>query len=542
MFDFFVLSNYHLFLALIMSAINGILLCFLGNKFFQIMQLSNYHARDYFGWLKTSGGIYVGRLALLAVLSAACMIVVDVIFQPFSEYFAYIGFAFYFVFCMVFIWNVYCSHQKVPLKLTNRMNRAQILLWILGTAITFGLLLLFGKYVFFFKLGGLIIAPVLLPLLVPLVIWMLYPLEKLINKGYIKKTKTKLSKFDSLIKIGITGSFGKTSTKNFLATILREKYNVCATPYNFNTPLGISRTVLQNLDIGHQVLIAEMGARKVGDIAELCDIVEPKYGILTAIGAQHMATFKTQENVLNTKAELPAFLGEEGVCVYDYDNEFVRKIANSQKCKKVTISLNDKNADIYADDIITTTKGTEFTVHFDNKSYPCSTKLLGVHNISNLLLSIGMAKVLGLTAEEIIAGVSKVYPVEHRLQLINENDITILDDTYNSSIDGSKRALEVLSMFVGRKVVVTPGLVELGTMERLENYNFGKRIAEVADVVIIVNRAHLASIKQGLIDAGFDETKIYEALDNIDTQSSLRSILVEGDVVLWENDLPDNYI
>ena len=544
MFDFFELSNYHLIFAIVMSVINGLILCFLGSKFFQIMQLSGYHNRGYFDWLKTSGGIYVGRLAMVSVLSAACMIVTDVIFQPFSEYFAYIGFAFYVIFCIVFIWNVYCSHQKVPLKQTNRINRAFILLWLIGAILTFGLLIVFENYVFFFRLGGLVIPPLLLPLLVPLVFCIMRPLENAISRTYIRKTKRKLAKYPELIKIGITGSFGKTSTKNFLATILREKYNVCATPFNFNTPLGISRTVLQNLDFGHQVLIAEMGARQLGDIKELCEIVQPKYGILTAIGAQHIATFLNQENVKRTKAELPNYLGKDGVCVFDMDNEIVREIASEAPCRKITVSLNDSKADIFASDIHTSSQGTKFTLHFGGKSFECSTKLLGLHNISNLLLSVGLARELGLSEAEILSGISKVYPVEHRLQLINaKGNITILDDTYNSSVDGSQRALEVLSMFEGRrKVVVTPGLVELGTMERLENYNFGKRIANVADVVIIVNRAHLASIKQGLLDASFDEGKIYEAIDMNATQETLKSILVEGDVVLWENDLPDNYI
>ena len=529
---------------MVLSMLNALILCFLGAKFFQIMQLSGYHCRGYFDWLKTSGGIYVGRLAMITVLSTACMMVIDVIFQPFSAYFAYIGVIFYFVFCCVFIWNVYCSHQKIPLKLTNRMNRAMILLWVLGAIITFGLLVLSESYVSFFRLGGMVLVPLLLPILVPFVVWLLRPIENQINRGYVKKSREKLARFPELIKVGITGSFGKTSTKNFLATILMEKYHVCATPQSFNTPMGITRTVLQNLDFGHQVLIAEMGARKKGDIKELCDLVEPKYGILTAIGAQHIATFRNQENIKQTKAELCQYLGKDGVCVFDMDNEIVREIAKESQCKKIKVSLVDSSADVFATDIVTSTQGTTFNLHIGDNEYPCSTKLLGVHNITNLLLCVGLSKALDLTDEQILSGITKVNPVEHRLQLINSaHNITILDDTYNSSIDGSKRALDVLAMYTDRrKVVVTPGLVELGTMERLENYNFGKRIAGVADVVVIVNKAHYASIKQGLLDEGFSEDKIYHAIDTIATQEALREILVEGDVVLWENDLPDNYI
>ena len=545
MFDFFDFSNMHFYFALAIAFVNAFVLCFEGYKFLQIIQLSGYHSRGYFDWLKTSGGIYVGRLAMVAILSAACFIVTDVIFRAYGDYYAYFGLIFYLVFSIIYISNVvYFSPQKIPLKLTNRMNRAIILMWILSFAITFGLLIITENYIPYFRFGGLALSPLILPVLVPFVHICLKPLEKAINQRFIKKARKKLALFPDLIKIGITGSFGKTSTKNFLATILSEKYSVCATPFNFNTPLGITRTVLQYLDYGTQVFIAEMGARQNGDIKELCELVEPKYGILTAIGAQHIATFKNLDNVKKTKAELPEYLGKDGVCVFDMDNEIVREIAKNATCKKIKVSLKDKNADVFASDIMTTNQGTSFKLHLGDKTYDCTTKLLGLHNISNLLLCVGLAKQLDLTDEQILLGIQKVMPVEHRLQLINaKNNVTILDDTYNSSIDGSQRALEVLSMFKGhRKIVITPGLVELGTMERLENYNFGARISKVADLVVIVNKTHYLSIKQGLLDNNFDESKIYEAENLIDTQNVLKDILQKGDVILWENDLPDNYI
>lgn len=544
MFDFFDLVNGHLYIAIAIAVLNGVLLCFMSNKFLQIMQLSGYHQRGYYDWLKTSGGWYVGRLAMIAVLSAACMMVVDVIFQPFSVYFAYLGLVFYVVFALIFIWNIYCTPNKMPLKLTNRINRAMFLLWFLGAAMTFGFLILSESFVPLFRLAGVAIMPLWLPLLVSLVTLLLSPVEKTINHGFVRKAKRKLDSYPSLIRVGITGSFGKTSTKNFLDTILREKYSVCTTPFNFNTPMGITRTVLQNLSFGHQVFVAEMGARQKGDIAELCSIVEPQYGILTAVGAQHIATFLNQENVKRTKAELPEYLGKNGTCVFNIDNEPVREIAAAAKCRCITVSLQDATADIYADNIVTTTRGTSFVLHVGGEEYASSTRLFGSHNVSNLLCCVGLARELGLGIDEILSGITKVEPVEHRLQLIQApQNVAILDDTYNSSIEGSKRALEVLSLFSGRrKVVVSPGLVELGTIERLENYNFGQRIAAVANIVVIVNRVHQAAIRQGLLDAGFDEDKIYEAPNAKDAEKIVQSLLLPGDVVLWENDLPDNYI
>ena len=543
MSEFFDFSNWHFYIAIILSAVNALILCFEGYKFLQVIQLSGYHTRGYFDWLKGSGGAYVGRLAMVVVLSLACMLVTNVILDNYSDYLGYLGLIFYCLFSYIYIINVHLAPKKTPLKLTNRMNRANILMYILCFIFTFGLIILSSLYLPFLRFGIIAITPLVLPILVPFVHWMLKPLEAGINKGYVRRAEKKLAQFPNLIKIGITGSFGKTSTKNFLATILSEKYSVCATPFNFNTPTGITKTVLQNLTLGHQVFIAEMGARQQGDIQELCEIVEPKYGILTSIGAQHIATFKSLENVKRTKMELPKYLGTKGFCVFNIDSPAVAEILPQSDCRKCTVSINGP-ADIFATDIVTSSEGTRFTLHMDKKTLECSTKLLGLHNIDNLLLCVALARELGLSDQQILSGISKVAPVEHRLQLINaENGVTILDDTYNASIEGSQRALEVLEMFEGRrKIVITPGLVELGTKERLENYNFGKRISKVANIVIIVNKSNYLSIRQGLLDSGFDETKIYEAENLFATQEIMKQILLSGDVILWENDLPDNYI
>lgn len=549
MIEFYDFSNGHFYIALAIAIVNAFVLCFEGYKFLQVIQLSGYHSRGYFDWLKSSGGVYVGRLAIVAVLSSACLIVSNVIFDGYNDYLSYLGLIFYLLFSYIYIINVYTAPKKTPLKMTNRMNRAVILLFVFSAIISFGLIVLSSMFLSIFRFGAVALSPLILPILVPFVHWLMKPIENSINKNYIKKSNKKLAQFPNLIRIGITGSFGKTSTKNFLATILSEKYSVCATPFNFNTPMGITKTVLQELSMGHQVLIAEMGARQQGDIKELCEMVQPNYGIVTSIGAQHIATFKSLENVKKTKAELPEYLGEKGFCVFNIDSEPVKEIALVSKCKKSFVSINDDKiksgkVDIYATNIITNASGTSFTLHLGDEKIECSTKLLGLHNISNLLLCVAMAHELNLSLEQIKSGIAKVMPVEHRLQLINaENDVVILDDTYNASIEGSQRALEVLSMFTDRrKIVITPGLVELGTMERLENYNFGVRISKVADIVIIVNKTHYLSIRQGLLDNGLDETKIYEAETMLATQNIMKDILMPKDVILWENDLPDNYI
>lgn len=543
--EFFVLGNMHLYIGLIISVINAGLMCFEGYKLMQVIQISGYHLRGYFDWLKDTRAKHIVRLAMLTLLSTMAIFVTNVIFNPYEKYLSYLGFGFYLVFSLIFIRKIYRAPQKTPLKMTHRMNRYMILFYILSLLLSFGLVALSSLYLDVYGYGAIALTPICLPLLVPFVHWLMKPLERAISKGYIKRTKERLEENPNLIKIGITGSFGKTSTKNFLNTLLSEKYSVCATPANFNTPMGVTKTVLQCLAPLHQVLIAEMGARKVGDIKELCEIVEPQYGIITAVGEQHMATFQSIDNIRRAKSELSDYLGaNNGYCVFDGDNEITRKIFDNAKCEKSVIGIGNNEYKIYATNIKVSTTGTDFDLNIEGmETIKVKTKLFGEHNVNNLLLCVDIAIKLGLNREELERGLARIMPVEHRLQLIQgENDVIILDDAYNASIEGSKRALEVMSMWKDRrKIVITPGLVELGTMERIANYELGKRIAKVADIVIIVNKVHFLSVKQGLLDEKFDESKIYNAENLNGAISTLQEILQPRDIVLWENDLPDNY-
>ena len=542
---FFDLSNPHLFIGIIISVVNAIVLCFEGYKFLQIIQLSGYHLRGYFDWLKDTRGKYVVRLLSLSVLSLACLLVTNVIFRPYEDYLSYLGLIFYFGLSLFFILKVYHTPKKTPLKMTNRMNRSIIVLFMFNLIVSFGFIAISSEFVPFLRFSAITLTPLTLLLTVPFAHFVLKPVEKAINWDYIHRAKNVLSKREDLIRIGITGSYGKTSVKNFLTAILSEKYSVCATPLNFNTPMGITKTVLEFLSPSHQVLIAEMGARQVGDIKELCEIVKPTYGILTSVGEQHLATFLSLENIKRTKSELPNYLSQNGgLCVFDGDNENSLKIFEKSECKKDFVSLENQNGICYATNIKQTKTGTNFTVVIKNVGkIDCKTKLFGLHNVKNVLLAVSIAAKLGMTKEEIENGLNRILPVEHRLQLINaENNVLILDDTYNASIEGSARALEVLRNFDGyRKIVITPGLVELGTMERLANYRLGQNIAKVAELVIIVNKTHYPAIKEGLLDEKFDEKNILSAENLEQTKQILKDILKPKDIILWENDLPDNY-
>ena len=204
--------------------------------------------------------------------------------------------------------------------------------------------------------------------------------------------------------------------------------------------------------------------------------------------------------------------------------------------------LFNKDSIIKAKNVCFDEEGTKFDLIIKNKTYNCSTALLGDHNVENILLCVQMAKKLGLTDEQIISGISKLKPVPHRLEIIKTEDNIILDDSYNASVDGCDVALKVLKCLGKRKIVITPGLVELGEKEKEENITFGKKIAKVADIVVIVNKVNFEAIKYGLNSEKFNEDNVYQAETLEKAKLLMKDFLKTGDAILFENDLPDNYI
>ena len=543
---FFSISNPNLFIAIALSVVNGVLLCFCGYKFLHILQLSGYKIQGYKVWLKDTHAKYIARIALLSCMSLAGMLVTVALFDSYTNqqnYFSYLGLVFYFSFTIVFIVNMYNAPQKTPLVQTHRMTRLCVLLGLLVAGITFGLIYVTTEFIPFVRFSSIAITPLLLPILVPIAHGILVPFENLNNKKYISWTKRKLKKFPNLIKIGITGSYGKTSTKYILNTILSQNYNVCITPHSYNTPLGIAKVVLKHLKPHHEVLITEMGAKQVGDIKFLCDIIKPQYGILTSVGSQHLATFGSLENISKTKNELIKSLPKEnGLAIFNGENKRAMELFNACQIEKIATKVSDETSFAHAKNIKISSTGISFTLCVNNQEIDCKTKLIGKHNLENILMCSALAYKLGLSLEQIKLGIAKLEAINHRLELKKENGLTILDDSYNSNVEGSVCALETLKLFkTGKKIIITPGLVELGKLEKEENIAFGRNIAKTVDVAIIVNNTNKEAIVKGLKDENFDEAKIFFAQNLVEARIILKDIAKKGDVVLFENDLPDNY-
>ena len=541
--SFFSFQNINLYIAIVLSLINGVLMCFASYKFFQMIQLSGYKIKGYFKWLRDTKGNYVTRMVLLSLLSIFCVLVTNALFDVYhtQELYSYIGLIFYFYFTIVFIVNLYHAPKKIPLKYTTRMTRLNVAMFIFVSLFSFIITALSTEYLSFLKFGAICLVPLFVPLLVPLVHIILLPLEKIVLSVHIHNAKKKLKKCENLIKIGITGSFGKTSTKYILNSILSVKYKVCMSPHSFNTLPGLSKVVNNYLNIDDEILIAEMGARNVGDIKELCDLIKPKYGILTGVGSQHLESFKTEENIFKTKFELIESLPSDGIAIFNGYDSGAKKLYD--KCDFVAKEIVGKGASISAKNIFYDETGTIFDLIIKDKTYEkVKTILIGEHNVENIVMCVQMAKILGLSDEEIIEGIRNLKPIPHRLELIKTDKNLILDDAYNASVNGTIVALNVLSKMPGRKIVITPGIVELGKKENEENENFGKRIAKVADIVVIVNKLNFESIKKGLDAQKFNEGQLYQT-DSLDSAKILiKDFIRDGDSILFENDLPDNYV
>ena len=369
-----------------------------------------------------------------------------------------------------------------------------------------------------------------------------HPIEQGINQHYINEAKHKLSEASNLKIIGVTGSYGKTSMKFFLQTLLQTKYSVLATPGNFNTPLGVTITVRNYLKPTHEIFICEMGARRVGEIREICNITHPDYGIITSVGPQHLETFFSMENIQKTKFELADALPEDGMLFLNGDNNYIQEKAVEYPVK--TFYYSEREGKGYrAKEIAVSQFGTEFTVVTPaGESERFQMKLIGAHNVINVVGAIAVANTLGMTLKELKIPVRRIQPVEHRMQMREHGLVTIIDDAYNSNPVGSKAAVETLAMFDGIRILITPGMVELGEQEDEFNYRFGTYAADCCDYILLVGKKHTASIKEGVLSKGFPKEKclVYDKLN--EAISYAYAIKGQGHkYILLENDLPDNY-
>lgn len=377
----------------------------------------------------------------------------------------------------------------------------------------------------------------------------LSPFEGFAKITLVSLARIKMRRMKNLKVIGITGSFGKTSTKEILAQILEKKLKVLKTPQNYNTPLGIAKIILKNLSKEHEVFIVEMGAYKKGEIKKLCSIAKPNIGILTGITQQHLERFKTLKNIILAKSELIQSLPKKGTAVINLDSHPCQKLAEKIKIPAICYSTSQKLQTgnfIAAQNINLTRGGTSFILitNLNKKAHHAQidTPLLGKQNVSNILASLAVALRLGLGFQDIKEAVANLTPIPHRLEVIKKDNTIIINDTYSANPAGIKAALEVLSLFKDRpKVIITPGLVELGSEQFKENFKMGKLIGRASDFVIVVGKTNKKALISGASSFKNIEEDLFGVPNLEEATKKLQELGLSAPVILFENDLPDQY-
>jgi UDP-N-acetylmuramoyl-tripeptide--D-alanyl-D-alanine ligase len=371
----------------------------------------------------------------------------------------------------------------------------------------------------------------------------LAPVQHRINARFERAATDKLAAVDPRV-IGITGSYGKTTTKVCIGAVLSQQLPTLITPASFNSRLGVIRTINEHLEPSHEAFVVEMGMYRKGDITELCELVHPQIGVLTAIGPVHLERLGSIEAIADAKSELARALPPDGHLVANGDDPRVRAIAAGTDAHTVLYGLESDDADVRAEQITLADGRTAFTLVIGDERAEVSAGLLGRHNVSNLLAAAAVGHLAGIGIERIAVGLATVEPPEHRLAPIPNTraGIIVIDDAYNSNPAGAAAALEVLGGHPARRrILVTPGMVELGDEEEALNERFGRQAAEVCDQVILVGPERTKSIARGLRAGGFGDDAITVVRDIGGATQALAGLTRAGDVILFENDLPDMY-
>jgi UDP-N-acetylmuramoyl-tripeptide--D-alanyl-D-alanine ligase len=435
---------------------------------------------------------------------------------------------------------------KKRLAFTSRMLRLAAVAGAVSLAFVFAGVLLevtrSTKDVLWYYLGWFT-CNLFIPLTVSIAGVLTGPFERRVHEGFKDQARARLASIPHLKTIGITGSYGKTSVKFILAEILSGQFSALATPGSYNTPMGICKVINNDLQFGHHILILEMGARYRGDIRELCEIAAPDISILTSIGVAHLETLGSVENILATKSEIVKHMKPGGTVVLNADDRHLADFAVRLHHPVIQVSAEGNEADLTARDIDYDRNGTSFeVVTADGDACRFTTGLLGTHNVTNILLGLAVGHHLGIGLRQMAHNVRRLEPVEHRLQLRSQGDVTVIDDSFNSNPIGARNAIDVLSSFSGgRRIIVTPGMVELGDRQTHENRELGVYMAHRVDLAVLIGRQQSRPIMEGLLKEGHPESDVRQFDSFFDAQEFLNSFLRPGDVVLYENDLPDQY-
>lgn len=520
--------NYFLLASLVLAAVAGLFsLCYQ----LQMLQQNSYFPSRYTGWLRANFPF----LSVFAFFVSSLLFCLKVYWLQAA-------------FLTVWLVSQVLSSIKIQKKSIKKIVFTGRIKRLYGaTVIIFAALIIAFAFLNNSIYGNIAaVVTFLLSFITPLLTYIIWavtlPVEKAFGRYYINDAKKILKKHSSLKVIGITGSYGKTTTKFILTRILSEKFNTLCTPQSFNTPMGVVRTVREYLKPQTQVFVCEMGAKNIGDIKEICDIVNPDFGLITSVGAQHLETFKSVDNVFKTKFELADAVALKGGKTYVNGDSF--ELSSRINSKDFTVYGTDDDAKYTAHNISYGRYGSEFDVNLGGNNVHFTSRLLGLHSIINITGAIGLAYELGVSPEDIKFAVASLKPTEHRLEMKSSvNGSIMIDDAYNANPEGCIEAVRVLGSFEGmQKVIITPGLIELGDKEYECNYALGLEAAKICDIIILVGKNRSKPMSDAVATTEFPQSKLFVAASFSEAMGIYSQFADSNTVLLIENDLPDNYL
>jgi len=353
-----------------------------------------------------------------------------------------------------------------------------------------------------------------------IVVIVLSPLDSALKQMKIRRAKGVLVGLPKLKIIGVVGSYGKTTMKEAVSTILSQKYRVVKTPENSNTALGISELILNTVNDKTEILVVEMGEYQRGDIKQICSLVKPQIGIITGINEAHLERMGSIENTIAAIFEIAHNMNPDGTLVINDDCVLIH--------------------DNYKKNIV----HQQVILYSSAQDQEIKSGLLGKYAQGVLQAADAIGRQLGLTYEQIAAGALQIKPLPHRLEPIEgARGVLVIDDSYNGNSDGVREAIYVLSTYTGRrKVYITPGLVESGTLTAEVHRKIGKELSSVATIVVLIKNSVTPFIAEGLLANGFMKENIKWYTSTEAAHADMENIVQPNDVVLFQNDWPDNYV
>lgn len=521
-----------------------------------LWQLKEYHIGRFVDHFRTEKGkkLILNKLNLIKVLILLPFFFFLVFYrqhtkESFFNFFLGVLIILYLIELLFFLKNIFQKNLKTPV-----LTKKAIFLIFIGLLVTLVFLIVSSaksKDIFYLALS-LLVFDILTPLVVSLIVLLMQPIVVLLRNQIIKKAAIKRAQYKNLIVVGITGSYGKTSVKEFLAAILSEKFRVLKTREHQNSEVGISQCILKELKPEHQIFVAEMAAYGKGGIKLLSDIIKPEIGILTGINEQHLALFGSQEDIINTKYELIESLPQKGIAIFNGDNkyclELYKKTNTNKRIYSTRTDLEDSKEiikpDVWAENIKIEKDFVSFKAKTKGgESSDFKVNALGSHSVLNILAAITAAMEFGMTLQEISKVTRKITLGQGAMRVFaGKENISIIDSGYSANPDGVVSDLNYLKIYSGKKVIIMPCLIELGNASKEVHFRLGKKIGEVCNKAIITTKERLEDIKAGAIEAGMTEDNVSFIENPEEIATAITVFCTTNDAVLLEGRVPKELV